>query len=99
MPVGAVSTITGGRFFGRSNQKSASLIPNYVGGITIVQLGAEVRNDRGGQTSAYSVHTSVDKCIRVHTACIQKMRLSTLRNILIISEVHTKSAECRQFAI
>lgn len=54
---------------------------------------------RGVQTSADSVQTSVDKCRQVQTACIQKMRLSTLRNILIISEVHTKSAECRQFAI
>lgn len=45
---------------------------------------------RGVQTSAYSVHTSVDKCRQVHTACIQKMRLSTLRNVLVISEVHTK---------
>ena len=96
--MGAVRTITGGRFFGCSNQKSVSPIPNYAGGITIVQLGAEVRNDRGGQTSAYSVHTSVDKCRQVHTACIQKMRLSTLRNVLVISAVHTKSAECRQFA-
>ena len=88
----------GGRFFGRSNQKSASPIPNCVGGITVVQLGAEVCNE-GGQTSAYSVQTSVDKCRQVHTACIQKKRLSTLRNVLIISVVHTKSAECRQFAI
>lgn len=53
---------------------------------------------KGVQTSADSVQTSVDKCRQVQTACIQKMRLSTLRNILIISEVHTKSAECRQFA-
>lgn len=95
--MGAVSTITGGRFFGCSNQKTASLIPNCAGGITVVQLGAEVRNE-GGQTSAYNVQTSVDKCRQVHTVCIQKMRLSTLRNVLIISEVHTKSAECRQFA-
>ena len=73
-------------------------MPNYVGGITAEQLGAEVCNE-GVQTSAYSVQTSVDKCRRVHTACIQKKRLSTLRNILIISAVHTKSAECRQFAI
>ena len=88
----------GGRFFGRSNQKSASPIPNCVGGITVVQLGAEVCNE-GGQTSAYSVQTSVDKCRQVHTACIQKTWLSTLCNVLIISAVYTKSAECRQFAI
>lgn len=62
-----------------------------------MQLGAEVRNE-GVQTSAYSVQTSVDKCRRVHTVCIQKMRLPTLRNVLVISAVHTKSAECRQFA-
>ena len=55
--VWAVRTITGGRFFGCSNQKSVSPIPNYAGGITIVQLGAEVRNDRGGR--------------QVHTACIR----------------------------
>lgn len=58
MPVWAVSTITGGRFFGRSNQKSASLIPNYVGGITVVQLGAEVRNEG-----------SADKCIQRADEC------------------------------
>ena len=73
-------------------------MPNYAGGITAEQLGAEVCNE-GVQTSAYSVQTSVDKCRRVHTACTQKMRLSTLCNVLIISVVHTKSAECRQFAI
>ena len=54
---------------------------------------------KGVQTSAYSVQTSVDKCRRVHTVCIQKTGLSTLCNILIISAVHTKSVECRQFAI
>ena len=54
---------------------------------------------KGVQTSAYSVQTSADKCGQVHTACIQKTGLSTLRNVLIISVVHTKSAECRQFAI
>lgn len=53
---------------------------------------------KGMQTSAYSVQTSADKCRQVHTACIQKMRLSTLRNVLVISAVHTESAECRQFA-
>ena len=63
-----------------------------------MQPGAEVRNE-GGQPSADSVQTSVDKCRRVHTACIQKKKLSTLRNVLVISVVHTKSAECRQFAI
>ena len=63
-----------------------------------MQLGAEVCNE-GVQTSADSVLTSVDKCRQVHTACIQKMKLSTLRNVLVISVVHTKCAECRQFAI
>ena len=54
---------------------------------------------KGVQTSADCVQTSVDKCRQVHIACIQKMRLSTLSNVLVISAVHTKSAECRQFAI
>ena len=65
--MGAVGTIAGGRFFGRSNQKSVSPIPNYVGGITVVQPGAEVCNE-GGQTSACSVQTSVDKCRQVQTS-------------------------------
>ena len=67
MPVWAVRTITGGRFFGCSNQKSVSPIPNYAGGITIVQLGAEVRNDRGGRlvhTASIRVNISADKCIQ-----------------------------------
>ena len=53
--VGAVRTIMGGRFFGCSNQKSVSPIPNYVGGITAEKLGAEVRNE--------------GECRQVHTAC------------------------------
>ena len=59
-----------------------------------MQLGAEVRNEGGADKCIQRA----DECRRVHTACIQKMRLYTLRNILIISTVHTKSAECRQFA-
>ena len=56
--MGAVGTIAGGRFFGRSNQKSVSPIPNYVGGITVVQPGAEVRNEGGA-----------DKCIQRADEC------------------------------
>ena len=59
-----------------------------------MQPGAEVCNEGG----ANKCRQRADECRRVHTACIQKMRLSTLRNVLVISEVHTKSAECRQFA-
>ena len=43
----------------------------------------------------YSVQTSVDKC---RQRVYKKKKLSTLRNVLVISVVHTKSAECRQFA-
>ena len=60
-----------------------------------MQLGAEVRNGRGADKCIQRA----DECRKVHTACIQKAGLSTLCNVLIISVVHTKSAECRQFAI
>ena len=53
----AVWTIKGGSFFGRSNQKVAPYMPNCVGGMTIVQLGADMSNER--------VQTSADKCRRV----------------------------------
>ena len=64
-------------------------MPNCAGGMTIVQLGADMCNE-GVQTR---VHTA---CRRVQIACRRKTRLSTLRNTLIINAVHTKSAECRQ---
>ena len=70
-------------------------MPNCVGGMTIVQLGADMCNE-GVQTR---VHTA---CRRVQISaneCRRKTRLSTLRNTLIINAVHTKSAECRQFTI
>ena len=57
----------GGRFFGCSNQKSVSPIPNYVGGITVVQLGAEVRNEGECIQRADDcrrVQISADKCIQ-----------------------------------
>lgn len=57
----------GGRFFGRSNQKFVSPIPNYVGGITTEQLGAEVRNEGGCRQvhiACRRVQISADKCIQ-----------------------------------
>ena len=66
-------------------------MPNCAGGMTIVQLGADLCNE-GRADECRQVQTSADKCRR-------KTRLSTLRNTLIINAVHTKSAECRQFTI
>ena len=60
-------------------------MPNCAGGMTIVQLGADLCNEG-----------RADKCRQVQTACRRKARLSTLRNTLIINAVQTKSAECRQ---
>ena len=73
-------------------------MPNCAGGMTIVQLGANMCNE-GRADKCRQVQTSVDECRQVQTACRQKTRLSTLRNTLIINAVHTKSAECRQFTI
>ena len=73
-------------------------MPNCAGGMTIVQLGADLCNE-GRADKCRQVQTSVDECRQVQTACRQKTRLSTLRNTLIINAVHTKSAECRQFTI
>ena len=72
-------------------------MPNCAGGMTIVQLGADLCNE-GRADECRQVQTSADKCRQVQTSadkCRRKTRLSTLRNTLIINAVHTKSAECR----
>ena len=55
----AVRTIKGGSFFGRSNQKIAPPMPNCAGGMTIVQLGADLCNE-GRADKCRRVQTSVD---------------------------------------
>ena len=55
----AVWTIKGGSFFGRSNQKIAPPMPNCAGGMTIVQLGADLCNE-GRADECRQVQTSAD---------------------------------------